>query len=727
MAKRVADGQITKDSFDRDSEGDEPQQVQVASSDVLARRKILKPKGRIGTAAADSNGFKGFGGFGAKPAGEVPAASGNAFGFLSKPATQPAFTTTNTTTIDKNSKIRALNEMFVQAVNRMNTPNTVVDFTSVAEKYINYYKKIGEESASGVTSTNTFNASAIPQAKPAPTTSFTLMGSNQQKLSTVPASTFSFNPPKSTNHETATKPSTTFNFGKTTAPTFGFNIKKDDAAPAPVAPGAAASFSFKPSNTGATASGVTFGQPKEKKPESQPEPIEIDSSSEEESEEEIKIQGPQFTLSTKPTVKSSPFTFDPKKLAKKNEPDSDDSEDEIEIKGPTFQFNKAIKDDVFKLSADPAKPKIAFNVTSTNTEETKKDDAKPGFSFGTGAPSTAAKPTGLFGSTHAGEQKENKLPFSFGTTTNGQDNKTPSFNFSAPATTTSDLKENKPALSFGGDKPAFNFASTEKKDDKPGFSFGNTTNATKPSFSFNASASSEKSGFSFGSAATKPSESATKPTFSFKPQENKQESTDSKPEQTKPLFQFSFNPANQPQSETPKSTFSFGTGSSITFGAAPKTASVAAAGEEKEADDSKVEEEESGAEFTPVARMPSEKMEAVSTGEEDEDLVFSKRAKLMEFDVTNTENPYINKGVGDLKILKNKETGKSRILIRADGGLRILLNCLISKDITYSVTGPLVRVPTIDPKDPTKFVTYVLRVKTPADGEELLKAINESK
>ena len=99
----------------------------------------------------------------------------------------------------------------------------------------------------------------------------------------------------------------------------------------------------------------------------------------------------------------------------------------------------------------------------------------------------------------------------------------------------------------------------------------------------------------------------------------------------------------------------------------------------------------------------------------------------MEFDASNTTNPYVNKGLGELKVLRNKDTTKSRIIMRADGSLRVLLNTLLSKDISYSSmgNGSLVRIPVFSEEN--KIVTYVVKVKTADDGKELLKTIEELK
>ena len=141
--------------------------------------------------------------------------------------------------------------------------------------------------------------------------------------------------------------------------------------------------------------------------------INLDSDSESESDKEdsktkeVKVQGPKFTLTSNPTTKSSPFTFDPKNWPK-NAPDSDDLEDDVEIKGPTFQFNKPIQDSVFKLTSNSAD-------NTSKLDEKKEEEVKstPLFGATTQDKDQATTLTGLFG---FGQNKggETKAPSLFG-------------------------------------------------------------------------------------------------------------------------------------------------------------------------------------------------------------------------------------------------------------------------------------------------------------------------
>lgn len=806
MAKRVADEQITKDGMPNYSDG-EPDAPAIASSDVLSRRKILKPKGRLGsnTTGAGSNAFGAinkppqsifsFGGSGNNAASGItpsqPAQSSNPFNFANKPESN----TVNTASVDKDNKIKALNENFIQAITKLNVPNTIADFTPIAQKYIDYYKSILKN--------ETFLEIASKEVKepvqPPPTSSFQLKPSNVSAPSAAATVTpFSFKPSAQSSESKSNGPVFSFNSNSqqqtTTKPAFSFNTPASSITGSTTS--APPTFSTEP---------VSSSVPNEaSKSETKRELINLDSDSESESDKEdsktkeVKVQGPKFTLTSNPTTKSSPFTFDPKTLAKKNAPDSDDLEDDVEIKGPTFQFNKPIQDSVFKLTSNSA------DNTSKLDEKKEEDEVKstPLFGATTQDKDQATTLTGLFGfgQNKGGETKAPSLfggsfgsngntteqkpvsTFSFGNSQNKTDSsantetkktETPSFSF---GTTNSSSKPLFGSLNNEGNaKPAFTFGSTtDKKDESasatatttPSFSFGtqpnktdsakeaqgdkpatslfgnSSDNANKPattSFSFGAKTQEDKSEapkFVFGSSKANPftfgasnnqGDSATTPSFNF----GSNSSNNAFLFGSKPTGAFNF---AQKQEDQKNETSSTVTTSSSSFGltkpafAFPFGSAKPEDKPEEKKNEETVPEEETGGKFEPVAKLSNEQVDSKS-GEENETAKFTIRSKLMEYDSKNSENPYTNKGIGELKVLFNEQTKKSRILIRADGSLRVLLNTLILSSVKYDSigNGSLIRVPTIDADDSSKIITYVIKVKTPQDGEQLLKCINELK
>lgn len=805
MAKRVADEQITKDGMPNYSDG-EPDAPAIASSDVLSRRKILKPKGRLGsnTTGAGSNAFGAinkppqsifsFGGSGNNAASGItpsqPAQSSNPFNFANKPESN----TVNTASVDKDNKIKALNENFIQAITKLNVPNTIADFTPIAQKYIDYYKSILKN--------ETFLEIASKEVKepvqPPPTSSFQFKPSNVSAPSAAATVTpFSFKPSAQSSESKSNGPVFSFNSNSqqqtTTKPAFSFNTPASSITGSTTS--APPTFSTEP---------VSSSVPNEaSKSETKRELINLDSDSESESDkedsktQEVKVQGPKFTLTSNPTTKSSPFTFDPKKLAKKNAPDSDDLEDDVEIKGPTFQFNKPIQDSVFKLTSNSAD-------NTSKLDEKKEEEVKstPLFGATTQDKDQATTLTGLFGfgQNKGGETKAPSLfggsfgsngntteqkpvsTFSFGNSQNKTDSsantetkktETPSFSF---GTTNSSSKPLFGSLNNEGNaKPAFTFGSTtDKKDESasatatttPSFSFGtqpnktdsakeaqgdkpatslfgnSSDNANKPattSFSFGAKTQEDKSEapkFVFGSSKANPftfgasnnqGDSATTPSFNF----GSNSSNNAFLFGSKPTGAFNF---AQKQEDQKNETSSTVTTSSSSFGltkpafAFPFGSAKPEDKPEEKKNEETVPEEETGGKFEPVAKLSNEQVDSKS-GEENETAKFTIRSKLMEYDSKNSENPYTNKGIGELKVLFNEQTKKSRILIRADGSLRVLLNTLILSSVKYDSigNGSLIRVPTIDADDSSKIITYVIKVKTPQDGEQLLKCINELK
>ncbi|KAI5963538.1 YRB1 [Candida pseudojiufengensis] len=93
-------------------------------------------------------------------------------------------------------------------------------------------------------------------------------------------------------------------------------------------------------------------------------------------------------------------------------------------------------------------------------------------------------------------------------------------------------------------------------------------------------------------------------------------------------------------------------------------------------DDDKAEEEEADVEFTPVIQL--DKKVDVKTNEEDEEVIYKVRAKLFRFHGDSKE--WKERGTGDVKFLKHKTTGKTRILMRRDKTLKICANHLINSD-----------------------------------------------
>lgn len=78
--------------------------------------------------------------------------------------------------------------------------------------------------------------------------------------------------------------------------------------------------------------------------------------------------------------------------------------------------------------------------------------------------------------------------------------------------------------------------------------------------------------------------------------------------------------------------------------------------------------------FSPIIPMPDEI--EVKTGEEDEEILYSHRAKLFRYDSAAKE--WKERGIGDIKLLKHHQTKKLRLIMRRDQVLKLCLNhCLL--------------------------------------------------
>ncbi|XP_058885011.1 E3 SUMO-protein ligase RanBP2-like isoform X2 [Acipenser ruthenus] len=92
--------------------------------------------------------------------------------------------------------------------------------------------------------------------------------------------------------------------------------------------------------------------------------------------------------------------------------------------------------------------------------------------------------------------------------------------------------------------------------------------------------------------------------------------------------------------------------------------------EQQEEEDIYKTDENDDIQFEPVVPLP-EKVDLV-TGEEDEDVLYSQRVKLFRFDLDIGQ--WKERGVGTLKLLKNKTNGRLRVLMRREQVLKVCAN-----------------------------------------------------
>ncbi|GFZ13313.1 RAN binding protein 1 [Actinidia rufa] len=83
------------------------------------------------------------------------------------------------------------------------------------------------------------------------------------------------------------------------------------------------------------------------------------------------------------------------------------------------------------------------------------------------------------------------------------------------------------------------------------------------------------------------------------------------------------------------------------------------------------DDEDTGAPVAPIIKLEEV---AVTTGEEDEDAILDLKSKLYRFDKEG--NQWKERGAGTVKLLKHKETGKVRLVMRQSKTLKICANHL---------------------------------------------------
>jgi len=84
------------------------------------------------------------------------------------------------------------------------------------------------------------------------------------------------------------------------------------------------------------------------------------------------------------------------------------------------------------------------------------------------------------------------------------------------------------------------------------------------------------------------------------------------------------------------------------------------------------EEEDTGAQIAPIVKLEEV---AITTGEEDEEILLDMKAKLYRFDKDGSQ--WKERGTGAVKLLKHKETAKVRLVMRQAKTLKICANHLV--------------------------------------------------
>jgi hypothetical protein len=119
-----------------------------------------------------------------------------------------------------------------------------------------------------------------------------------------------------------------------------------------------------------------------------------------------------------------------------------------------------------------------------------------------------------------------------------------------------------------------------------------------------------------------------------------------------------------------------------------------------------------------------EKQENLITGEEDEDIILKAKTKLLQFE----SGVWANKGIGMAKLMKHKETSKSRLVMRAEAGT-VLLNMPIipNMEVTFHQQRNLkfVGLNAVG-EAPFKAGTFSLCFSVASEKDEMYKHLNNA-
>ncbi|CAJ2502373.1 Uu.00g097670.m01.CDS01 [Anthostomella pinea] len=116
-------------------------------------------------------------------------------------------------------------------------------------------------------------------------------------------------------------------------------------------------------------------------------------------------------------------------------------------------------------------------------------------------------------------------------------------------------------------------------------------------------------------------------------------------------------------------------------------------------------------------------------GEEDELILHEVRAKAIRYEPVqggSSKSPWSTKGVGPLRVLKNKGTGTVRILLRAEPRGHIAMNKTILSDVEYTVKEKTVSFAAAS-DDGSCLETWLLQVKKPEMAHQLAGVMESNK
>lgn len=119
--------------------------------------------------------------------------------------------------------------------------------------------------------------------------------------------------------------------------------------------------------------------------------------------------------------------------------------------------------------------------------------------------------------------------------------------------------------------------------------------------------------------------------------------------------------------------------------------------------------------------LPQTDLSRGGAGEEDEDVLLETRGRGLKL---KPQEGWDSQGVGFVRVLKNRTTSRSRILLRADPSGNVVLNASLMKAIKYTVNGTSVQFTV--PKPDGSMEQWAIRVKK-EDAERLGSTMEDAK
>jgi E3 SUMO-protein ligase RanBP2 len=128
--------------------------------------------------------------------------------------------------------------------------------------------------------------------------------------------------------------------------------------------------------------------------------------------------------------------------------------------------------------------------------------------------------------------------------------------------------------------------------------------------------------------------------------------------------------------------------------------------------------------FKPIIPLPAEIQ--VKTGEENEEILFEERAKLFRL----ADKEWKERGIGYIKILKDKETHKSRVVMRRDQIHKLCANHIITSEMEMKKTQKdttLMWAANDYSEEQMVLEKFLVRFKEPKQAKEFLEVFNSAK